>query len=370
MLLLAAATAFAQLTQDQKIADFQNVVAIYDKNYGPYEWKRDVIGFDLLNTTPWLDKIRATTNDLDFYEVMVSYIASLNDAHDTYSVPSSFLASLGFGADIYDGKLLVDTISRSALPASKFPFQIGYELVSIDGTDAQQLLNSMLQYGIAANPRSTARISATWLTLRPQSVLPHATNVPDSSAVVFRRPDGGLETYQIAWTKSGLPLTNVGRYITPSSLHGPTDYTKTLEKLWNCRIPDRAVLSFGSQAPIFVRSMPPGFLLRHGGSSADIFYSGTFQSGGFTIGYIRIPNFAPSNQATALNLFRSDIAFFEQNTDGLIVDVMRNPGGSVGYLNQILASLMPSQWRSIAFDVRATSTWIEEISAALESAKS
>ena len=65
---------------DQKISDFLNVVGIYDKNYGPYDWKRDAFGYDLLNISPWVDKISATQNDLDFYEVMVSYVASLNDA--------------------------------------------------------------------------------------------------------------------------------------------------------------------------------------------------------------------------------------------------------------------------------------------------
>src|SRR5689334_12099745 len=113
LLLLVAASAFGQLTEDQKIADFQNVAAIYNKNYGPYEWKRDAMGFDLLNTAPWLDKIRATKNDLDFYEVMNSYVASLNDAHDFYGIPSNFSARLNFGVDIYDGKLLVDSITRS-----------------------------------------------------------------------------------------------------------------------------------------------------------------------------------------------------------------------------------------------------------------
>lgn len=381
-LLIAAGPLFGQLTQDQKIADFQNVVAIYDKNYGPYEWKRDVIGFDLLNTAPWLDKIRATTNDLDFYEVMVSYVASLNDAHDAYVVPSNFAATLGFGVDVYDGKLLVDSISRSVLPTTSFPFQIGYELVSIDGTDAQQILDGLLQYGIAANPRSTRRIAAQWLTSRFQEIIPHATNVPDNSTVVFRRPDGGTESYSIPWLKSGLPLTNVGRYITPSSENrgrpsvsdgpqpAPTPaYMKPLQRLWNLKLPDRFVSGFGSRSPIFVSSMPAGFVRRLGGASSDAFYSGTFQSGGFNIGYIRIPSFAPSNTATAFESFHNEIAFFEQNTDGLIVDVMRNPGGSVSYLNQLLALLMPTTWRSIAFQVRATSTWVEDISLSLQSAK-
>src|SRR5260370_39907931 len=220
VLVLVAANAFGQLTEDEKVSDFQNVVAIYNKNYGPYEWKRDALGFDLLNTAPWLDKVRATKNDLDFYEVMVSYVASLNDAHDFYSVPSNFAARLNFGVDIYDGKLFVDTINRTRLPTASFPFQIGYELVSIDGTDAQQILDGLLQYEIAANPRSTRRLAAQLLTTRPQSIIPHATDVPDVSTVVFCRPSCTLGTHAILWTKSRLPLTNIGRYITPAQAPG------------------------------------------------------------------------------------------------------------------------------------------------------
>src|SRR3981081_3121072 len=130
---LAGSAAFGQLTMDQKMADFSNVAAIYAKNYGPYEWKRDSMGFDLLNIAPWVDKIAATKEDLDFYEVLISYIASLNDAHDTYRLPSNFVARLNFSVDLYDGNLIVDTISRTRLPANEFPFLIGYELVSIDG---------------------------------------------------------------------------------------------------------------------------------------------------------------------------------------------------------------------------------------------
>ncbi|HEY3128764.1 MAG TPA: hypothetical protein VGL91_04860, partial [Acidobacteriota bacterium] len=101
VLALTTTVAFGQLTVDQKISDFQNVAGVYNKNYGPYEWKRDALGFDLLNIAPWLDKIRATKDDLDFYEVVVSYVASLNDAHDFYSVPSNFVARLNLGVDLY-----------------------------------------------------------------------------------------------------------------------------------------------------------------------------------------------------------------------------------------------------------------------------
>lgn len=359
-----------------------NVAGVYAKNYGPYEWKRDAFGVDLFKVGTWLDKVSATKNDLEFYEVMVSYVASLNDAHDYYQVPSNFTARLNFFVDIYDGKLFVDNINRSRLPANEFPFLVGYELVSIDGQEADKILDGLLKYSIAANPRSTRRLAAELLTIRPQAVMPHAADVPEASSVVFRRPDGGLETYRIPWTKSGLPLTSVGTYNTPSTVStirrtsedktqpdAPLEYMLPLLQLWNCLLPDRAVNNFGSQFPIFVNAMPAGFTLRLGRTPAEVFYSGTFTAGPYNIGFIRIPSYAPANQVTALAAFRAEIAFFQENTDGLIIDEMRNPGGSVAYLNQLVSQLMPTTWRSIAFEVRATSSWVASISSAYESAK-
>src|SRR5262245_57949776 len=88
--------AFGQLTIDQKLADFQQVAGLYAKRYGPYEWKRDIIGFDLLNIAPWLAKVAATKDDLDFYEILSDYVSQLNDAHDVYTLPSNFFATLNF----------------------------------------------------------------------------------------------------------------------------------------------------------------------------------------------------------------------------------------------------------------------------------
>ena len=150
---------YAQLTVDQKVSDFQFLSSLYAKRYGPYEWKRDALGVDLFSIAPWLAKVQATKNDLDFFEVMSEYVASLNDAHDTYFLPANFQANLNFSVDLYDGKLLVDSINRTRLPANEFGFIIGYELVSIDGQDAQELLDRLLRYQSAANARSTRRLA-------------------------------------------------------------------------------------------------------------------------------------------------------------------------------------------------------------------
>jgi hypothetical protein len=260
-----------------------------------------------------------------------------------YLLPSNFSATLNFSVDIYDSKLLVDSINRTRLPATQFPFVAGYELVSIDGQDAQTLLQTFLRYEIAANLRSTARFAATLLTARPQQLMPHAAAVPEISIVVFRRPDSRLEAYLIPWVKSGLPLTTVGKYVTPAATltqraddDSPPEeipaYLAPLIRLQNSRIPNRAVLNFGSVTPVFAQSLPPSFVRRLG-ATGDPFFSGVFEAGGFKIGFIRIPSYSPTNVAGALTAFQREMAYFQANTDGLVIDDMRNPGGSASEVN-------------------------------------
>jgi len=101
-----------------------------------------------------------------------------------------------------------------------------------------------------------------------------------------------------------------------------------------------------------------------------VFFSGTFQAQGYSIGFIRIPSYSPADTAAALARFRREIAYFQENTDGLIVDQMRNPGGLVAYTNSLLQYLIPFPFRALGFEIRATSYWVTRFSSALESARS
>ncbi len=380
LFVLAFNVVWAQgLTPDQKLADFQYLAATYAKNYGPADWKRAALGVDILNVTPWLDKVRRTTTDLQFYDVMSEYVASFNDGHTTYLTPSGFVARLQFTVDIYDGKLLVDNINRTRLPGAEYPFVIGYELVSIDGEDATRILDRLERYNIFGYTRATRRAAAGLITTRPQQLIPHApANLPEISSVIFRRPDGQLETYRIPWNKSGLPLVSPGiippftgkaaRRAEAELLDAP-DYQSLIYSLVKCEVPEvKAVNGFGALAPVFLGGLDAGFTRRLGGA-ADPFFSGIIPAGPYKIGFIRIPTYAPSDFNAAVAAFQREIAFFQANTDGLIIDEMRNGGGSGSYTNALLGYLMPTRWRAIGFEIRATSNWVASYSNLVEIVK-
>src|SRR6266700_1470412 len=172
LLSISLAGAFAQLTLDQKTADFLNLAGLYAKNYAPYEWKRDVYGFDLLNLRPWMDQVTASKDDLDFYDICVRYVAGLKSGgHDRYLLPSSFTARLNITVDLYDGKALIDSIDRTQLPARDFPFQIG----------------ELEVYGIVSSPGAARRSAVQTITIRPQQRIARVVDLGDTASVVIER---------------------------------------------------------------------------------------------------------------------------------------------------------------------------------------
>ena len=211
----AAPHAQDALTARQRTADLNQLASFYAKNYAPYEWKRDVFGFDLFNLTPWLHQIH-DADDLDFQEALIDYVASLNDAHDYIAFPTIFSASLGLSLDIYDGKVLIDAINRATLPTSQYPFAIGDEVVAVDGRPVQQIITSFRKYAIAANQRSTDRTAASRIVSRSQQIMPHIPELGQSAFVVIRQAATGVtNTYSLPWSKVGIPVTSQGPVPSP-----------------------------------------------------------------------------------------------------------------------------------------------------------
>jgi Peptidase family S41/PDZ domain len=412
--LTSAPHAQSALTASQRAADLNQLASFYGKNYAPYEWKRDVFGFDLFALQPWLREIHKA-DDLDFQEVLIDYVASLNDAHDFIAFPTLYSVSLGLSVDIYDGRVLIDAINRTTLPANVYPFVVGDELVSVDGQPVAQLIQSFRKYAISANQRSTDRTAASRIVSRNQQIMPHIPELGDSASVVIRQSNG-LTTYTIPWSKIGIPLTSQGPVPSPGrwksiprstdiqteledpalsdvgpgelsgltlaalpQLYGTAEvvsadttlppYMRSVVPLMNVSVGADyySVLNFGSRFPIY--GPPPGFVLRLGAGVNDFFLSGTYVANGVRIGLIRIPTMSPPNFALALQQLDQEIAYFNQNTDGLVVDVMRNPGGIVSFVEAAAQRFIPRPFRTMGFEIRATASWLFSFAAQLTSAE-
>jgi hypothetical protein len=334
-----------------------------------------------MNLRPWLARVEATRNDIEFLEVLVDYIASLKDGHASLSFFGTFRATLGFSTDIYDGKVLIDSINRTLQPLSRFPAVVGDELVSFGGQPVNTVIDQLEKYQTVGNPRATRRLAANLLTIRPQSLIPSAASVGDTVEVEVRRAETGeLEKYTIPWTKTGIAFTDLGSAPVardaakggPRALAMEDDslppYMRAITPLLTARLPrdPEGVLNYGSVAPIY--GFPTGFRLRLAGG-ADFFASGIYVAEGKTIGWIRIPSFSPPSAVAAIQIFEREMAFFQENTDGLVIDGMRNPGGSVAFVEALLQRVIPFPFRTLGFEVRATNSWVQSFASVLSSAR-
>jgi Peptidase family S41 len=359
----AAVNCWGQLAPGQKLADFQNLASLFAKQYGPFQWKLELFDYNLYKISPWVNMVQQTTDDLGFYEIMSEYVAALNDAHSLYQNPSDFTAYLGFTTDIYDGKVLIDGIDPTVIGPGQYSFQVGDELVMVDSTTTAEYITNLSQFFSDANTASTNRDAAGYIPFRVQTIDPRAEAVGVTASVVIRRQAGNLETYTIPWLKSGTPLTKIGPVPFPQQT-APTQklaarsippntpgYRLPLLYMHKSRLPiKKSVLNFDVLQPVF--NLPKNFVQRLGNGADDVFFTGTYKSGSKTIGYIRIADFEPNDEVSAESAFDGEIAYMEQNTDGLVVDVMRNPGGDVCYTEDLESRLMTKSFHDAVFELR------------------
>ena len=162
-----------------------------------------VFGYDALNLAPWLDRVRTARDDLEFFEICSEYVASLDDLHSSFRTPSSFIAFLGFTADLYDGKALIDSISRPLLPVAFFPVNIGDELVSVDGKTVEELIAQFSKLRRRGTPVHTRRAAVDLIAFRPQSVVPRAVELGSMARVQVRPFGGEPQEFTIPWFKGG-----------------------------------------------------------------------------------------------------------------------------------------------------------------------
>jgi hypothetical protein len=396
-----APSCFAQLTQDQKVQDFKALAAQYDRNYSNYQWKLKAFGVDALDLQPWLDKIYASSDDLSFYDIEVRYVASLHDAHDEATLFSTYEAFLPLTADIYDGDVLIDFIDTTSLDPAAFPVQIGDQLLSVDGVDMSQWITQLAPYTTngRGNPVSGNRL-ATGLTLdRYQGWYPYAGNTKPGAIARLKiksQVTGKTQTYDVPWTVVGTPVTQEG----PAANFGGgrarrlsmQEELKLRKNLWQIhnvsswmprprassqgmsrsadgrrhvqasrvtptQVTAGAIFPFDSPIPSF--NPPPGFQLRLGADPSDNFVSGSFPVNGKTMGYIRIPTFEPTDEALAEAQILTEVTWFQQNTAGLVIDIMGNGGGDSCYA-LLLEQLFETQpfW-GLNAEPRPSENWIE-----------
>jgi hypothetical protein len=354
----------AELSKEQRLADFRQLADVIAKKYAPYEWKRDSVKFDALAIAPWLRRIEDARSDLDYFEICAEYFAKLEDGHTFFILPSTFTASLGFSVDLFEGKVLIDQIDRRRLPEADFPIQIGDEVISFDGKTVDTIMRDFLRFTGEGNPVTARRAVASLLTFRDQSQMPRAHEIPDESAIQIKSKAGETKTYNMTWTKTGLPVTSIP-YSPPVKLSAAmqrsaedlNEPVSPFQARTNWKRPERQYITgIGSTRPVF--DLPvEGYLARIGADPSDRYSSGIFTVGETKIGFLRVPAFSSQSTFTQMH---AEIRNLRNETQGLILDLMRNPGGSVCIAESLLSALIPDPFPLLLDEIRIE--WVDVFS--------
>lgn len=350
------------LTSTQFAADFDHLVHMVNKYYGPIEWKEEALGEDLLAlASEYRTRVIACEDYADFFDTTFEYVSHCQDGHTGFYIPSTYIAYLNFDVDIYEEKVVVDKIWDYTLP-----FEIGDEIVSMDGVPVNDLVEQFKQYQTSGFDRCSRRWATTLLTNRYEQLYPHVVSGPVS--VRYRKTDGTEGTVELTWNTSGSPYI-AGKYedvYSEESRAGDSGFER-FQKIEIPGVRREFLINFGKyghRAPTF--SLPDSFEQRLGTAGNDEFYSGTYTASGKTIGFLRVPKMYVYYQAS-YQKFQNEIIALESMTDGLVIDITDNPGGQVDWCNFMSRLFHREPFPQILFQIRPTIEWIQGLESLLYS---
>lgn len=355
-ILLIASEAGADLTRDQRISDARTMISLFENNYAPVLWKAEYLGIDLEDLTSALmgEAYRQDIGDEDFYAAMARVSGGVKDTHNWLIIPSTYSAYLGFSCDYIEGRYLIRYVNRETLPADKFPFYKGDELVSIDGQSAEEIIADLAQYSSEGSELAERRFLAGNLTYRDQRRFPY---IPTGEATVeiFSQQQNRTDAVTIEWQPYGSPLaeTPVSGINKNAEDMTPNDDTEDaladLERLRWSAIDGVKALEAG------IGSMQPFYPLWDSFDKRRDYplLSGTFNVDKHKIGFIRIPTWHPPESNSWFAELGEEIPYFEKKTDALVIDQTNNGGGNLCLANAISGFFVSKPISALLFHIRA-----------------
>ncbi len=366
-LMLFTATATARpLTKAQKLEDFQYLTGVINANYGPLEYKMSNKIVDITNLNiHFQNLIEATTTNREFYYTLVKYVASYRDGHFGIRVPSTVIKSRAVVTDLVDGKVLISGIDRTKVTKEQFPFEIGDEIISVDGQKIKDYLDTTSTYVAQGSDLSIRRAASWTVFFRRAARLP----VPAATVVKFEIRRGTsevIEAGELKWVVEGqgldqllsptLEFANFGMtngFIGSASesfdnlsntafqdfVHPNADRPYACAGTTRVAIPQDATVIMKEPFVAYYHPTPKG-----------------------NVGYLRIPHYSPGeDDKNELQLtlewfakYEYAISVLEQNTVGLIIDQDHNCGGSVWLVHKMVSLFMDKPFKQTMFELLAS----------------
>jgi len=348
------------LTPQEKASEFQGLANTIRSQYGPYTYKQGHLKLDLDKLVADYSREAATGTNLAFYYLINRFVAEFQDSHFGSRLNTTHESTLGIVPELVDGKLYVDSINHRLVPFTA-GIRIGDEIVSLDGTPAQDVITDLARFVPAGYSGTARRLAAYLVTHRPSTLVPAPTG--GTAKLVLRRPatpEPKVFDVELSWHEQGEPLLDDDRretepewaaggasfrpdYLSLSIEDVYRDIPRT-ERSFRCSggtriaIPEGARILLPRPFVAYVHPTPKG-----------------------NIGYLRIPHYSWTNPVTGAD--ESDLRFqqyewvidqLEKDTVGLVIDQDHNCGGSVFFLERMVSLFAHKPFHGLNFQFLAT----------------
>ncbi len=366
LIIFISANAFAvNLNSDDMKLNITTIGNAFKLGYAPTEWKSTHAGWDL---NAEIEKAKLKTDDIasnsiyDYHKILSSFFKSARDYHVGVRFHSTLSSTLPFTVKPTETKnpqYFIAHVDTKKLSNSQYKMEVGDELISFNNKPVSEEIDVILSELANDVPLTDHLYSTLMLTRRRAS---QALTVPTGVVHIGLRKKGTKKiiNMQLIWETKHEKL-----YLeTNQPDHKPklafvasmgSSYEKLIKK--NMALPKWMHLNDESPSSDSKEETNPykpnENLHAIGGKKSFIPRLGTLiwesentnafdayiykNKAGKLVGYVRIYHYSQSDKE--FDAFVKIIDKFEKITDGLVIDQVNNPGGSVFYLYALVSTL-------------------------------
>ncbi|MBI5209067.1 MAG: protease-like activity factor CPAF [Elusimicrobia bacterium] len=357
------------LTQQKMIATLYKIASIFSEQYAPVEWKKDRFQLDLKAEFEKVKRVILAEPNIGtrrFQSLLADFVAAMRDYHVSigfYSTEKAKLPLLVMGAE---GKYYIAYINRSLLPKESFPFREGDEIVEFGGRPTADAVAELARARAGNTTETDLRLAEIFLTNRSRSM---GNDVPQGPVTLkIKTRSGAVSEAQLTWLYSperipvdvpvrdaglDLPAPGTGRQSGQAwgDEGGGSSPASRLKGIVNRLFTWAAHPLDAVFAQMRKESVDNPFILGAKKSYVPTLGPVVWQAKadnpfhayiytdqkGRKVGYVRIPHYGGGDEEA--QAFGRLMGKFQRETEGLVIDQVNNPGGSLFYLYALASHL-------------------------------
>jgi hypothetical protein len=349
----------SSLMKKRVLADLDSIHHIFDVKYAPKSWKNEFANWDLDQS---IAEAKSRVESLpapslkECQVILRDFFNSAKDYHVGVRFFSTESATLPFLVKGAEGRYFVSYVDRDQLSTSKFPFEVGDEILTFGNMPISKVIDDLRIREYGNNTLETDQALAEMALTQRRGDLGHL--IPSGAVEVSGIKKGELKRLNVTLTWSYTPerikdFSKLGAMADVQDLaqigEGSDDLRSLLKKsqffekfmvsyLW-----DKSYVGSFTEMNKHSIGARTSFIPQLGKkiwqtASDDIFDAYIFNSpSGKKIGYVRIPHYM--GEAEEVEEFGTIMNYFQKRTDALIIDQINNPGGGVFYLYALASTL-------------------------------